>query len=165
MILPSKLPWSVEIDGADLVVRNVKATCFGGRNDSGDNGKTQSGISNDGRYPALMGVALPIRSLEAATRDSPLAFPGAHIPWFSTVMVWREQDGEQNALATVLIDNGPDVSRYPDHALDCNPNVALHFSPFFDPQKLANGWAMDGMSYRIIGAARFAITTGSYFPT
>lgn len=158
MNLPSKLPWTAEIDGADLVVRNIKATCFGGAFDTGDDGKTESGIMNDGRYPALMGVALPIRSLEAATKDSPLAFPGPHLPWFSTVMVWREQDGEENALATVLIDNGPNVSAYPTHALDCNPNVALHFSPMADPKKLANKWSMDGMSYRVIGGARFAVT-------
>lgn len=153
--LPSKLPWTAAIDGADLVVRNIRATCFGGAYDDGDNGQTESGIFNDGSNPHLMGVALPIRSLERATRNSPLAFKGAHIPWFSVVMVWREAEGESTAVHCILIDNGPDVSKYPTHALDLNPPAALHFSPDFDPKKIANDWSGSGFSYRIIGGAKW----------
>src|ERR1043165_8825212 len=67
------VPWEVEIDGDDLVVRNIYATCFGGKFDLGDNGQTESGVMNDG-FPTAdadpMGVALPIRSTEASTRNS-----------------------------------------------------------------------------------------------
>lgn len=154
-VLPSQLPWTVEIDGADLVVRNVRATCFGGAYDAGDNGETESGIMNDGRDPNLMGVALPIRSTEHATKLSPLAFKGPHIPWRTVVMVWREAEGESTAVHCILIDNGPDVSKYPTHALDLNPPAALHFCPDFDPKKIANDWSGSGFSYRIIGVAKW----------
>ena len=148
--------WTYEVDGPDLVVRNISASCFGGAYDSGDDGQTESGILNDGSDPELMGVALPIRSTEAATRTSPLAFPGPHIPWFTQVNVWREAAGEQTAIACILIDNGPNQLRCPTHAIDLNPNVALKFSPGFDPAKIADQWLEAGFSYRIIGAAKYA---------
>ena len=148
--------WTYQIDGADLVVRNITASCFGGAYDSGDDGRTESGILNDGSDPALLGVALPIRSTEAATRTSPLAFAGPHIPWRSIVKVWREADGEAAAIACLLIDNGPDQLRCPTHAIDLNPGAALHFSPGFDPRKIADEWLQTGFSYRIVDAAKYA---------
>jgi hypothetical protein len=152
------IPWVVEVDGDDLVVRSIRATCFGGKFDKGDNGQTESGILNNGfptadAYP--MGVALPIRSSEAATQNSPLAFKGPHIPWKTVVKVWREADGEATAVECILIDNGPDVSRFPSHALDLNPNVALRFAPDFDPTKIADQWSDEGFSYRIVGGAAY----------
>lgn len=148
-------PWSVEVHGEDLVVRNVKATCFGGAHDAGDSGQTESGLLNNGSNPALMGIALPIRSTEAATRRSPLAFPGPHIPWETHVWVW-EGDDVSGGCDCILIDNGPDVSRFPDHALDLNPNVVRHFFPAVDMRTVANRWSGSGFSYRILGAAKFA---------
>ena len=143
------------MDGNDLVVRNIRATCFGGAYDIGDNGQTESGVLNNGSDPHLMGVALPIRSTERATRISPLAFKGPHIPWKSVVRVWREKDGEESGVDCILIDNGPDVSRFPTHALDMNPNAALYFAPYFDPKRIANEWSGVGFSYRIVGGAQY----------
>ena len=152
------IPWTVQIDGSDLVVRNILATCWGGKFDSGDDGQTESGVLNNG-YPTAhaypMGVALPIRSTEAATCNSPIAFKGSHIPWKIKVKVWREADGEQKAVECILIDNRPDVSKFPSHALDLNPNVVLHFAPKFDPKKVADQWSEHGFSYRIIGGAKY----------
>jgi len=152
------IPWTVQVDGDDLVVHNILATCFGGEFDSGDNGQTESGVMNNGfptadAYP--MGVALPIRSVELATRNSPLAFGGPHIPWMTPVKVWRETAGEQTAVACILIDNGPDTRDYPSHALDLNPNVVLHFVPGYDPRKVADEWSDTGFSYRIVGGAKY----------
>ncbi len=109
--LPSLLPWTAKIDGDDLLIENITATCFGGGHDAGDSGATESGVWNDGRDPHLMGVALPIRSTEAATRNSPLAFKGPHIPWLTKVKVWRVADGEESAVECRLLDKGPMVSR------------------------------------------------------
>lgn len=150
-----KLTWNFTVDGADLVVRNVMATCFGGPYDSGDNGETESGTPNKS-LTGLMQCALPIRSNESATRNSPLAFPGPHIPWESLVMVWKETEGEETAISCILTDNGPRTSQYPDHAIDLNPPAAAHFAPNFDPKKLANEWSGIGFSYRIVAAAKFA---------
>jgi hypothetical protein len=156
MKLLSKLPWTASIDGADLVVRNVMATCFGGKYDKGDDGRTESGVLNDGSND-IPQCALPIRSTEAATRDSPLAFKGPHIPWGTKVRVWLEVNGEhpETDLVCELTDNGPDISQFPTHALDLNPPAALHFSPCADPKTLANSWSMHGMSYRILGGAKW----------
>ena len=156
-----KCPWTFTIDGTDLIVRNIRATCFGGAYDAGDNGETESGQNNSGDgSPEAKGfqVALPVRSTEAATRNSPLAFRGPHIPWCSTVMVWREVDGEKTAVPAILTDNGPRVSEFPDHAMDMNPPLTLHFNPGFDPKKVANQWSGTGFSYRIVGGARFVTT-------
>jgi hypothetical protein len=158
IIQNDKVPWTVLVDGDDLVVRNILATCFGGMFDSGDNGETESGVPNHhypiaGTYP--MGVALPIRSVEAATRNSPLAFKGPHIPWLTTVRVWREAEGEQTGVNCILIDNGPNVLKFPSHALDLNPNVALCFAPTYDPKKIADNWSDSGFSYRIVGGAKY----------
>jgi hypothetical protein len=149
-------PWTYQIDGADIVVRNITASCFGGAYDSGDDGRTESGLLNDGSDPGLMGVALPVRSIEPATRASPLAFPGPHIPWFTQVNIWREAGGEQTAIECLLIDNGPDQLRCPTHAIDLNPNVVLKFSPGFDPRRVADDWLQPGFSFRVVGAAKYA---------
>lgn len=156
LIVSPHVPWIVHVDGDDLVVHNIVATCFGGAYDKGDNGQTEGGVMNDGRDPNLLGVALPIRSTEKATRGSPLAFPGAHIPWRTIVRVWRDVDGESAGIDCQLIDNGPDISKYPTHALDLNPNVARRFaSPSMADHDLPNKWSGMGYSYRIVGGAKW----------
>jgi hypothetical protein len=153
-----KVPWTVKVDGKDLLVEDILATCFGGKFDSGDDGNTASGVKNNG-YPTAgaepMGVALPVELSSPTTSNSPLAFK-KQIPWKSKVKVWRKVDGESKAINCVLIDNGPNTFRYPSHALDLNPNVALLFAPDYDPKKVANGWSEGGFCYRIIGAAQYA---------
>jgi hypothetical protein len=152
----STSPWAYAVDGDDLVIRNVIATCFGGAYDKGDNGQTESGVLNDGSNDILQ-VALPIRSTERATRDSPLAFKGPHIPWKTEVKVWRESEGEETAISAILTDNGPDYLHFPTHAFDCNPLLALHFNhnPRINMLNVANLWASSGMSCRIVGGAKY----------
>jgi len=146
--------WKFEIDGNDLVVRNITATCFGGKYDLGDNGQTESGVLNHSGFEDTRQCALPIRSVEHATANSPLAFKGPHIPWKTVVKVWREADGEATAIDTVLTDNGPDTSRFPTHALDLNPAAAHCFSSLSE-KAISNGFMESGMSYRIVGGAKF----------
>jgi hypothetical protein len=134
-------------------VENITATCFGGRYDKGDSGETESGISTIDNPNYL--CALPIRSIESATRNSPLAFKGPHIPWFTIVSVWRASEGEETAIQCKLVDNGPDVSRFPTHALDITSPAAHHFSPDIPIQKLPNVWSSNNMSYRIHGGAKW----------
>ena len=153
-----KCPWNFVVDGDDLVVKNITATCFGGKYDLGDNGETESGWKNNGdgsEQSNTFQVALPIRSIERATQSSPIAFKGQHIPWLSVVKVWREQYGEETAVKAVLTDNGPDISRFPNHAIDLNPPLAQHFAPYFPLNKIANNWEGTGFSYRIIGGAKY----------
>lgn len=149
------IPWAAIIDGNDVIVRNVLATSFGGGFDKGDNGETESGVMNDGRDPHLMGCALPIRSTEHATKGSPLASAThKHIPWGTEVIVWRQNNDESHGISCKLIDNGPDVSKYPDHGFDATIAVAQALGAKGTPKEIANGWS--GMvCYRIKGAAKY----------
>lgn len=156
LVLRGSTPWVALIDGDDVVGRNLFGTCWGGGHDPGDDGQTQSGLPNDGRYAKLAGVALPIRSIERATAGSPLAFPGPHIPWFTKVLVWLEEAGEASAITCQLIDNGPDELHYPTHALDLTVWVAQQFAPKIPLELLPRYFGMTGLSFRIIGAAKYA---------
>ncbi len=152
------IPWYAEIDGADIVVRNVVSTCFGGGFDAGDNGETESGVKNDGSDPNLMGVALPIRSTEKATKGSPLANEKKpHIPWGTVVRVWMESDGEETAVECRLLDNGPNQLVCPTHAIDCTVAVARRFKPGLSARRAANSWSASGVSYRVIGGAKYIL--------
>lgn len=146
------IPWTAETDSDDIVVRNVKVTAFGGGNDAGDNGQTESGVLNDGSNPSLMGCALPIKANESATKNSPLAFT-PHIAWHTKVRFWQGQ-AESAAIETELIDNGPDVQRYPDHAGDLTVAAAQKFAPSIPLKDMANKFEMT-LSYRIIGGKKF----------
>ena len=158
MILKSEhCPWSVEVDGADLVVRNIVAnTLSAAITTAAIMVSPESGLRTRGNL-GLLGCALPIRSLEASTRLSPLAFKGPHFPWFIPVKVWREADGEDSALLLEkgLIDNGPDVLKYPTHALDLTVAGRRHFAPEIPLIKIADDFELSGLSYRIVGGAQW----------
>lgn len=146
--------FTIEIDGADVVVRNVTVTCFGGDYDTGDNGETESGVRTRGN-PGIMGCALPIRSTEAATRRSPLANAcKPHIPWLTEVHFWGNGIPESDPVICRLLDNGPDVSRYPTHAGDLTPAAAAKFAPHIPLERIANEFEAT-LSYRIIGGAQY----------
>lgn len=147
--------FSIEIDGEDVVVRNVVVTCFGGAYDKGDNGQTESGVKNDGSNPNLIGCALPIRSTEKATAGSPLACSFLpHIPWGTKVEFWGGIVSEAMPLPCDLIDNGPNVLKYPTHAGDLTPIAALHFSPHLEIEEIANEFEAI-LSYRVIGGSQY----------
>lgn len=156
LIIPSKLPWTPTVEGADIVVRNIFATCFGGDHDDADNGETESGVKTRGHEATLFGCALPIRSVEKATASSPLAFPGARIPWGTRVSVWVESEGEKTAFDVSLIDNGPNVLKHPSHALDITPAAAHRLRPSIPVDRASRMFSMPGISYRIHGAAQYA---------
>lgn len=149
--------FKVEFQNGDVVVRNVIITSFGGGHDSGDDGQTESEVLNDGSDPKLLGCALPIRSTENATRMSPLAdAQKAHIPWGTIVRFWKGNDefDPENSIETVLIDNGPDVSKYPTHAGDLTVMAANFFAPQIPIPKIANEFEAI-LSYRVIGGAAY----------
>lgn len=81
---------------------------------------------------------------------------GPKIPWLTPVHVWREADGEGTAVVCQLIDNGPDMLVYPNHALDLTCWAAANWAGGLAIQDLPNDWDSPGFSYRIVGAASFA---------
>lgn len=134
--------------GNDIVIRNVLCTAFG-YNDPGDNGETESGTRNG---PDVMGCALPVKANEAATRPSPIAF--AHpIPW-GTLVEFTDVSNPNVRVIVPLIDNGPDVRKYPDHAADLCVAPAHVFQPNIPLDKLATRFE-HSVNIRILGGAAF----------
>lgn len=67
-----RFPFTVTVDGEDLVVRNVWATCFGGSADPQDEGETACGYLTRG-HPDLLGCALPLDGYGVSSlKGSPL---------------------------------------------------------------------------------------------
>jgi hypothetical protein len=152
------------VQGDDIIFSGV-VTAFGGIEDceSGqDDGNTESGqptaVLKDGQWQdtGLLGCALPIRSIEAATKQSPLAFKGPHIPWGTLVKFWPVTEDEpaqivgQNTFP--LVDNGP--ATWTQHVADLAKFAAAIFAPTMPADKLTSDFAIS-MNVRILGGAKF----------
>ena len=141
-------PWSAWIDGADIVVVNARATCFGGSDDPQDSGETASGISTK-HNPLLVACALPLiytgtgKGLIAALGGSPLP----KIPWRTPVQVSDAATGK--TLTAILIDLGP--AKKTGNAID----LTIAAARFFNPHASATNFEMI-CHYRIAGAAKYA---------
>jgi hypothetical protein len=156
------IPWTVEIDGLDLVVRKVKVTAFGGAEDvrcHNDDGHTESNVDTatqdaDGNWIDTMvaGCALPVNKGELATKPSPLAFTKP-IPWRTKVRFWAGDD-ETSGVVYELLDNGPMVSKYPANAGDLTPAAAQFFAPNMPFDRFVHDFGQT-LSYRVIGGAQF----------
>jgi len=132
----------VVVDGEDLVVENIRMTCFGGYADSGDNGETASGMMTKHR-PEPFGCALPILPNVFATSGSPLPL----LPWGTVVQVTV---GDVEFYCPV-IDNGP--SKETKNALD----LCVRCAKLIDPKATANDFEAIG-SYRVLKGATFLPT-------
>jgi len=126
------------VEGQDIVVRNVKATRWGGADDAQDSGMTASGFSTR-NHPHFLGVALPMRRGSfAATAGSPIP----PLPWNTAVKVYSLKTGK--IAYGQLIDIGPaksagkaiDLTNALVEALDLDLDAGVY-----------------DVSYRIIGGA------------
>lgn len=140
--------FSAMIEGADIVLRDVTATWFGGVDDPLDNGETSSGIST--RALGVMGCALPLVADHPSTHGSPIAFPGARklapgIPWFTEC----EISYEGKTVRLEVIDNGP--ARSAGDACDLTQAAFKAVAPGVS---LKVG-VLHGVTVRIIGAAKY----------
>ena len=80
-----------QVEGDDIVVRNVVATWFGGPNDPNDSGETASGVRTD-TNPLPDGCALPMDGFRHShTNGSPLP----KIPWRTQVAVTNKRTGKE----------------------------------------------------------------------
>lgn len=132
----------VTVDGEDLVVNDVRATCFGGYSDSGDNGETASGMPTKHR-PEPFGCALPILPGVQATSGSPIPL----LPWGTVVHVMC---GEIEFFCPV-IDNGP--SKSSENGLD----LCVRCAKLINPNANANNFEAK-VSYRVLKGATFLPT-------
>jgi hypothetical protein len=139
--------FTARIDGADLVVENCRATCFGGTADPQDSGDTASGIST--RDPKVLGVALPMNGkhftgLNAAEHAALDGSPIPRIPWKTIVRV--ESGGISHDFP--VIDLGP--AKRTGNAIDLTIAAARKFKP----NATATNFSAT-VSYRILGGARY----------
>jgi hypothetical protein len=154
------------IQGADILVVDQLVTAFGGVQDcesGADDGHTESGVDTavqnpDGSWTdtGALGCALPCRSIEWATQNSPFAWSGPHLPWNIQVKFWQgDQEPEtlpgQNTFP--LLDNGPETQKFPNHTADLTKFAAALFSTM-DPAQLTSAFGLL-MNYRVIGGAQW----------
>lgn len=145
-------PWSAYVDGADIVMPDVVATCFGGDNDAMDNGETASGIRTKGN-PQLRACALPMiysgrnRALLRALGGSPIP----KLPWKTRVVI-TSLDGKIS-ITVPVIDLGP--AKRTGNAVDLTIAAARKFQP----KASANNFKMR-CHVRIPGGAGY-LTKGS----
>lgn len=133
--------FSVIVKGDDLVIENVRGTCFGGSDDPQDNGDTASGISTKDN-PDIVGISLPMDFGDRVpnTKGSPIP----RIPWKTMVEVIV---GSMR-ITIPLMDIGP--ARKTKNAFDLTIAAARQF----DPKATARNFEIRG-NVRIIGGARF----------
>lgn len=102
----------ISIEGNDVWVRNVRASWFGGPNDSEDSGETASGV-NTRAHPDVLGCALPMAGFHhPATNASPIP----RLPWFTQVRVSNTGNGKE--IQVPLIDLGPSLNASSHAAID-----------------------------------------------
>ena len=144
-------PWSAHVDGDDILVIGVTATCFGGANDPQDSGETASGISTK-LNPTLKACALPLiysgthNALLKALGGSPLP----KIPWNTKVQVMAGG----KCLTVPVIDLGP--GKRTGNAID----LTLAAARFFKGNASATNFKIE-CSYRILGGAKYLKGKGS----
>lgn len=137
---------TVYIEGDDLVLKDVRCTCFGGINDPQDSGATASGIST--KPPSTMGCALP-RNYTGSHKATRVALEGSPIPerlpWHTKVEV---KSGSKK-LIVPFIDLGPNL-KTTKNALDLTVAAAKKFKA----NASATNFEMM-CDYRIIGGAKY----------
>jgi hypothetical protein len=133
-------PNGVAVVGDDLVVRNTKATWFGGPNDPSDNGNTASGITTRDK-PNLLGCALPLPSRRS---NLTLGTPFPTVPWQTKVRVKNLIN--QQEITIPLIDLGPAVKT--GNGLDLTEAA-------FNALGAATAVGRISVDFTVIGGARF----------
>lgn len=159
VIKGSKGNFEVLVAGKHLRVNNVRCTCFGGSDDSGDSGETASGYPTKG-HPDLMAVALPMSycGSDEATYE---ALCGSPIPLIPFGLYSNGEENREGAWVHITfsngktflvpcIDFGPNINKYPDNAIDVTVALAKHQ----DPNATSNCFE-DVVSYTIVNGAKF----------
>jgi hypothetical protein len=139
----------VFVDGDDLVVQNVKATCWGSDDDPMDNGVSASGL-NTRDHPEYLGISLPMRvptqssALKKAIGGSPIP----KLPWHTPVKVYSHSTGK--IVYGSLIDIGP--AKWSGHGIDLMNSVVKALGLNVDDGVFA-------VDFRIIGGAKYIVAS------
>ena len=144
-------PFSAFVDGNDIVVSDVTATCFGGANDPQDNGETASGIRTK-NSPTLKACALPMiyTGTNAALIKALGGSPIPKLPWKTQVEIMALG----RRLIVPVIDLGP--AKKTGNAID----LTIAAARFFKGGASATNFTLR-CSYRILGGANYLTEKGS----
>lgn len=150
-------PWTAEIDGDDIVIRNARATCFGGSDDPQDDGSTASGISTKAN-PELQACSLPMNYTgpDGKTRRALIGSPIPMLPWKTMVRITPNAfqhpgtDDTPSYIDVPVIDLGP--------ARDTNNQIDLSIAAArcFIPSATASDFELR-CEVRILGGAKYAL--------
>lgn len=139
---------TVHIDGEDLLLKNVRVTCFGGTDDPQDSGDTASGVST--KNPATLGCALP-RNYTGPHGPTRRALQGSPIPeklpWKTPVAFTDLKTGK--TLTVPLIDLGPNLETTTNAG-----DLTVAAAKQFNPHATARNFEMMA-DIRIIGGAKY----------
>lgn len=132
------------VEGEDIVVRNVWATWFGGKDDKDDNKDTASGVLNNQEGPQTPpGCALPMSGCHCRrTEGSPLP----KIPWHTHVRVSNQENGR--TVIVPLIDIGPAKPPFAYAAIDLTQST---FAALGGDKRRGRF----KVEYRILGGSRY----------
>ena len=169
-------PFTMEIVGDDIVVKNVVITCFGGWGtgiaDTQDKGGTASGINTRDNVVEGVSIAMDGRQFSGLSAAEHKALDGAPIPrllnargltaWHTPVEVTIDAMPGVHGITFIpkdgLVDLGPGLgaSRPNEpHALDLTIPAAAFVEPGESYTRLTNNFERRG-SFRIIGGAKLA---------
>lgn len=157
-ITPARDGWKFDayIDGDDIVMFGVRATCFGGANDPQDSGATASGVSTKAN-PNLESVSLPM-DYRGQSRSTKNALWGSPIPLMPFGL---ERSGADNPNGCwVTVSRGGKSFRWP--CIDLGPahgtgnaiDLTIAAARKFAPQASATNFSAI-VDVRIHGAAKY----------
>lgn len=149
-------PWTAEIDGDDIVIRNARATCFGGSDDPQDDGSTASGISTKAN-PELQACSLPMNYTgpDGPTRRALIGSPIPMLPWKTMVRVTPVNTRQDAPLGSPFIDV-PVIDLGPARDTGNAVDLTIAAARCFIPSATASDFELR-CEVRILGGARYAL--------
>ena len=122
--------FTAEVVGDDIVLHNVRATCFGGSADPQDSGETASGLSTK-KFHWLPAVSLPMdgrmfSSTSAAFHKALDGSPIPKVPWGTMVKITHMNGVDVPDYTFPVIDLGP--GKRTGNALDLTIAAARLYS-------------------------------------
>ncbi len=147
------------IDGEDIIIDNVAATCFGGAADPQDDGDTASG-RNTKREPDIEGVSLAMDGrmfprLSPAEHRALDGSPIPKLPWGTPVEI-TSNDGRSFTPRDGVIDLGPGIQATREDHDSHTVDLTVAAARLFNPRATATNFSMR-CCVRIIGGAKFLV--------
>ena len=147
--------FTAEIEGDDIIVKNVPCTWFGGTDDPQDSGETASGFSTKD-HPHAPGCSLPMDGFHhAATDGSPIP----RLPWKTMVEVTNRANGQKTSVP--LIDLGPNKAAASHAAIDLTKPAFTSIGGSINAGVIKVDYRIPGGAKHVPGAFLSSVSLGS----